>query len=116
MKTEFDTYWKGRVKGNPTLAVIPIGADIHRCWEGRLTSINQRGASTATVCSPKRRDNRRRALARTSGAEMPHGQHSPTTSPACRKCMAELSRCHVKLTESNSRTVWSYKIAGTAAP
>ena len=30
--------------------------------------------------------------------------------------MAELSLCHVNLTESNRRTVWSYKIAGTAAP
>jgi hypothetical protein len=29
--------------------------------------------------------------------------------------MAELSLCHVNLTESNRRTVWSYKIAGTAA-
>src|SRR5665213_808189 len=29
MNMEFDTYWKGRVKGNPTLAVIPIGAEIH---------------------------------------------------------------------------------------
>jgi hypothetical protein len=45
-----------------------------------------------------------------------HGQNSPTTSPARRKWMAELSLCHVNLTESNRRTVWSYKIAGTAAP
>jgi len=29
--------------------------------------------------------------------------------------MAELSLCHVNLTESNRPTVWSYKIAGTAA-
>ena len=38
-----------------------------------VSSTNQRGASTVTVFSPKRRDNRRRALARTSGAEMPQG-------------------------------------------
>jgi hypothetical protein len=68
------------------------------------------------VLFAKRRNNRRRALARTSGAEMPQGQNSPTTSPARRKWMAELSLCHVNLTESNRRTVWSYKIAGTAAP
>ena len=43
------------------------------------------------------------------------GQNSPTTSPAWRKWMAALSLCHVNLTESNRRTVWSYKIAGTAA-
>jgi CRP/FNR family transcriptional regulator, cyclic AMP receptor protein len=30
--------------------------------------------------------------------------------------LAALSLCHVNLTESNRRTVWSYKIAGTAAP
>jgi len=29
--------------------------------------------------------------------------------------MAELSLCHVNLTESNRR-MWSYKIAGTAVP
>jgi len=68
------------------------------------------------VLFAKRPNNRRRALARTSGAEMWHGQNSPTTSPAWRKWMAELSLCLVNLTESNSRTVWSYKIAGTAAP
>jgi hypothetical protein len=80
-----------------------------------ISSRNQRQFSPVAVFSPKGRDNCRRALASTSGAEMSHGQHSPTTSPACRRCMAELSRCHVKLTESRSRTVWSYKIAGTAA-
>jgi hypothetical protein len=63
-----------------------------------------------------RRNNRCRALARTSGAEIWHGQNSPTTAPAWRKWMAELSLCRVNLTESNRRTVWSYKIAGTAAP
>jgi hypothetical protein len=68
------------------------------------------------VLFAKRPNNRRRAWARTSGAEMWHGQNSPTTSPAWRKWMAALSLCHVNLTESNRRTVWSYKIAGTAAP
>jgi len=80
-----------------------------------ISSRNQRQFSPVAVFSPKRRDNCRCALASTSGAEMSHGQNSPTTSPACRRCMAELSRCDVKLTESSSRTVWSYKIAGTAA-
>jgi hypothetical protein len=83
---------------------------------GGISSTTQRGFSSASVLSAKRRNNRRRALARTSGAEMWHGQNSPTTSPAWRKWMAALSLCHVNLTESNRRTVWSYKIAGTAAP
>ena len=81
-----------------------------------VSSTTQPGLSSAAVHFAKRPNNRRRALARTSGAEMPQGQKSPTTSPAWRKWMAELSRCLVNLTESNSRTVWSYKIAGTAAP
>jgi hypothetical protein len=81
-----------------------------------ISSTTQRGFSTVSVLFAKRRNNRRRALARTSGAEMPQGQNSPTTSPAWRKWMAALSLCHVNLTESNRRTVWSYKIAGTAAP
>jgi hypothetical protein len=81
-----------------------------------ISSTTQRGFSTASVLFAKRPNNRRRAWARTSGAEMWHGQNSPTTSPAWRKWMAELSLCLVNLTESNRRTVWSYKIAGTAAP
>ena len=28
-RRHFDTFWEGMVKGNATLAVIPIGADIH---------------------------------------------------------------------------------------
>lgn len=80
-----------------------------------ISSRNQRRFSPVAVFSPKRRFSCRRALASTSGAEMSHGQNSPTTSPAWRRCMAELSRCHVKLTESRSRTVSSYRIAGTAA-
>jgi len=76
----------------------------------------QPGFFTASPLFAKRRNNRRRALARTSGAEMPQGQNSPTTSPAWRKWMAELPLCHVNLTESNRRKMWSYKIAGTAAP
>jgi hypothetical protein len=81
-----------------------------------ISSTTQRGFSAASVLFAKRWNNRRRALARTSGAEMPQGQNNPTTSPAWRKWMAELSLCLVNLTESNRRTVWSYKIAGTAAP
>jgi hypothetical protein len=86
------------------------------CTVRRVSSTTQRGFSAASGLFAKRRNNRRRAWARTSGAEMWHGQNSPTTSPAWRKWMAELSLCHVNLTESNRRTMWSYKIAGTAAP
>src|ERR1017187_4214531 len=89
----------------------------HACTDQTgISSTTQRGFSTVSVLFAKRRNNRRRALATTSGAEMPQGQNSPTTSPAWRKWMAELSLCLVKLTESNRRTVCSYKIAGTAAP
>jgi hypothetical protein len=80
------------------------------------TAVTAAEGPFGAVVFAKRPNNRRRAWARTSGAEMRHGQNSPTTSPAWRKCMAELSLCHVNLTESNRRTVWSYKIAGTAAP
>jgi hypothetical protein len=80
------------------------------------TTVTAAEGTFGAVVFAKRRNNRRRALATTSGAEMWHGQNSPTTSPARRKWMAELSLCHVNLTESNRRTVWSYKIAGTAAP
>src|SRR5208283_4470468 len=80
------------------------------------TAVTAVGGSFGAVLFAKRRNNRRRAWARTSGAEMWHGQNSPTPAPAWRKWMAELSLCLVNLTESNSRTVWSYKIAGTAAP
>jgi hypothetical protein len=80
-----------------------------------ILSTTQRGFSTASGLFAKRPNNRRRAWARTSGAEMWHGQNSPTTAP-WRKWMAALSLCLVNLTESNRRTMWSYKIAGTAAP
>jgi len=83
---------------------------------GGISATTQRGFSTASVLFAKRPNNRRRALATTSGAEMWQGQNRPTTSPAWRKWMAALSLCHVNLTESNRRTVWSYKIAGTAVP
>jgi len=81
-----------------------------------ISSTTQRVFFTASGLFEKRPNNRRRAWARTSGAEMWHGQNSPTTAPSWRKWMAALSLCLVNLTESNRRTVWSYKIAGTAAP
>jgi hypothetical protein len=37
-------------------------------------------------------------------------------NPPATNSIAELSLCLVNLTESNRRTVWSYKIAGMAAP
>jgi hypothetical protein len=80
------------------------------------TAVTAAESPFGAVLFAKRPNNRRRAWARTSGAEMQHGQNSPTTSPAWRKWMAELSLCHVNLTESNRRTMWSYKIAGTAVP
>jgi hypothetical protein len=80
------------------------------------TAVTAAEGPFGAVLFAKRRNNRRRALTRTSGAEMWQGQNSPTTSPAWRKWMAALSLCHVNLTESNRRTVWSYKISGTAGP